>query len=112
FEATRSVDMIGVTSPPYCVGVLRRRYAFLPEALARRLARAYGTRAGLIIGDARRLDDLGRDFGAGLTEAEVEYLCRAEWARAASDILWRRSKLGLRLSAAQSAGLADFIGRA
>lgn len=97
---------------PEVVGALLRRYAFLPEALARRLARTYGTRGALIIGDARRLYDLGRDFGGGLTEAEVDYLRRAEWARAASDILWRRSKLGLRLSAAQSAALADYLGAA
>ena len=97
---------------PELIAALRRRYAFLPEELARRLARTYGTRGALIIGDARRLDDLGRDFGAGLTEAEVDYLRRAEWARAASDILWRRTKLGLRLSAAQSAALADYIGAA
>lgn len=97
---------------PEIIAALRRRYVFLPEALARRLARAYGTRAALIIGDARRLDDLGRDFGAGLTEAEVDYLRRAEWARSAADVLWRRTKLGLRLSAAQSAALADFLGGA
>jgi glycerol-3-phosphate dehydrogenase len=39
--------------------------------------------------------DLGEDFGAGLTAAEVDYLIRREWARTAEDILWRRSKLGL-----------------
>ncbi len=44
---------------------------------------------------ARALTDLGRDFGAGLTEAEVSYLVNEEWAQTADDILWRRSKLGL-----------------
>jgi glycerol-3-phosphate dehydrogenase len=42
-------------------------------------------------------------FGTDLTEAELRYLARTEWARTAQDVLWRRSKLGLRLSAAQAA---------
>lgn len=97
---------------PALIGDLRRRYAFLTESWARRLARAYGTRAALILGDARRAEDLGRDFGAGLTEAEADYLRRAEWARSASDILWRRSKLGLRATAAAAAALAEYVGAA
>ena len=49
------------------------------------------------------------DFGAGLTEAEVDYLVSREWARTAEDILWRRSKLGLRFSAEQAAALAAYL---
>ncbi len=74
---------------------LALRWPFLGEALARRLARTYGTRAERVIGDARRMVDLGEDFGNGLTAAEVDYLATAEWARSAEDILWRRTKLGL-----------------
>ena len=70
---------------------------FLPPALVRRLAKAYGTRVGLFLDKAQSLQDLGRDFGAGLSEAEIDYLVREEWARTAEDILWRRSKLGLHL---------------
>ena len=72
-------------------------YAFLPADLALRLVRAYGTRAETIIGDARNLDALGTDFGAGLYQREVDYLIGQEWAREVEDILWRRSKLGLHL---------------
>jgi len=75
------------------------RYPFLPQPMLRRLLRAYGTRIGDILGQATALDQLGRDFGAGLTEAELRYLIRFEWARTAEDVVWRRSKLGLRLSA-------------
>jgi glycerol-3-phosphate dehydrogenase len=50
------------------------------------------------------------DFGAGLTEREVAWQMREEWARAPADILWRRSKLGLRIDAAGQAALAAFMG--
>ena len=54
---------------------------------------------------------LGADFGAGLSEREVDYLMREEWAQSADDVLWRRSKLGLRFSAAQTAALDDVMQR-
>ena len=85
------------------VGRVRARHGFLSEPLARRLVRAYGTRVRILIGSASSLEDLGRDFGAGLTEAELRYLVRHEWARRADDVVWRRSKLGLRLSPEQIA---------
>ncbi len=74
---------------------LKRRRPWLPAALAERYARAYGTRIEVLLADARRLDDLGTDLGAGLYEAEINYLTFYEWALTADDILWRRSKLGL-----------------
>jgi glycerol-3-phosphate dehydrogenase len=77
------------------LGELKLRRPFLPEPLAYRLARAYGTRVDELLGDATSLAALGEDFGAGLTAAEVDYLVGREWARSAEDILWRRSKLGL-----------------
>ncbi|MCU0790592.1 MAG: glycerol-3-phosphate dehydrogenase [Nitratireductor sp.] len=76
---------------------LRRDYPFLPASLSQRLARLYGTRARALLGPARSLADLGRLFGADLYEAEVDYLLREEWARTAEDVLWRRTKRGLRL---------------
>jgi len=83
------------------VETLRARYpAFDPQVL-RRLARAYGTRVLGLLGDARSIADLGRNFGAGLTQAEINYLAEQEWAMSAEDIVWRRSKLGLRLSKPQ-----------
>ncbi|WP_010126622.1 glycerol-3-phosphate dehydrogenase, partial [Sphingomonas sp. KC8] len=74
---------------------VRRRWPFLPEMTAERMARAYGTRVARIIGDAGSLADLGEDVGGGLSEREVAYLVAEEFARTAEDILWRRSKLGL-----------------
>ena len=82
---------------------LQAEYPFLTEEWARRLARAYGTDAHGVMNGAREATALGRDFGATLTEAELRWLRDAEFARTAADVVWRRSKLGLRLSAAQVA---------
>jgi glycerol-3-phosphate dehydrogenase len=90
---------------------LRRGHPFLTEANAQRLARSYGTRARVFLGDARTADDLGRWFGP-LSEAEVRYLREQEWAVASDDILWRRSKLGLHLAEAEKAALEAHLGEA
>ncbi|MBN8908433.1 MAG: glycerol-3-phosphate dehydrogenase, partial [Rhodospirillales bacterium] len=88
---------------------LRARYGFLTHAAAARLTRSYGTRAVEILGDARRPADLGRDFGHTLTEREAAWFVDQEWARTAEDILWRRSKLGLRLSPQEVAVLESWL---
>ena len=78
-------------------------HPWLPEPLARRLARAYGSRARLIVGGRQGLNDLGQNLGGDLFEAELDYLVAHEWAKAAEDVLWRRGKLGLHLDAAAKA---------
>jgi glycerol-3-phosphate dehydrogenase len=88
---------------------LVRNYRFLSDVHASRLAHAYGTRATKLLGNAKSLADLGQAFGATLTESEVRYLMSSEWARTAEDVVWRRSKLGLRLSAAEIAALDDWM---
>ncbi len=93
------------------IASLQSRYPFLSKTHATRLARAYGTRAAKLLGDASSSADLGEDFGATLTEAEVRYLMVQEWARTADDVIWRRSKLGLRLSPDQVAALDRWITR-
>jgi len=89
---------------------LRTAHPFLGDDLSLRLARAYGSRVDRFLGSARSMADLGRDFGSGLTEAEVRYLIDCEWARSAEDILWRRSKLGLHMHADQQEALRAFLG--
>ncbi len=84
-------------------------YPFLRDKTAARLVRAYGTLAWQVLRDAQTWDDLGEDFGAGLTKREVEFLQANEWAETAEDILWRRSKLGLRLDATQFDRLATWL---
>jgi len=91
------------------VARLRADYPFLGEAFATRLTRLYGTDARLLLGDATDLADLGRCFGHDLYEREVVWLIDREWARTADDVLWRRTKLGLRLDAGQAADLDAFI---
>jgi len=88
---------------------LRRRWPYLPANVSQRLARAYGTRAETFLEQARSMADLGEHFGAGLTRAELDYLVTHEWARTAQDVLWRRSKLGLSLSARQGERLAEVM---
>jgi glycerol-3-phosphate dehydrogenase len=89
---------------------LAAAHPFLPATLARRLARAYGSRATRILGRAVTMAALGEDFGGGLTAAEVDYLVREEFARTADDILWRRSKLGLHVPADTATKLSAYLG--
>ncbi len=89
----------------------RQRYPFLAERTVRRLVRAYGTRVTRVLNEAKSAADLGRTFGADLSEAEVRYLAQTEWAISTDDILWRRSKLGLRFSMDEVAELDDFLNR-
>ena len=98
-----------VDDQPRVVAQIQRAHPWIEEALARRLVRAYGTRALRLLDGLRSRADLGRVFGADLTEAEVRYLMREEWARTAADVLWRRSKLGLRLSPAEVEALDAFM---
>ncbi|HUF57175.1 MAG TPA: glycerol-3-phosphate dehydrogenase C-terminal domain-containing protein, partial [Thermohalobaculum sp.] len=88
---------------------LRDLYPFLDAPTARRLVRAYGTEAAEVLGEAREAADLGRDFGAGLSEREAAWLMEREWARTADDVLWRRSKLGLRLTPAEAETLEGWM---
>jgi glycerol-3-phosphate dehydrogenase len=74
---------------------IEARYHFLDWENAKRLARAYGAMLPDILGEAQTMDDLGRNFGAGLTEREVDHLVNTEWATTAEDILMRRTKVGL-----------------
>jgi glycerol-3-phosphate dehydrogenase len=88
---------------------LRRRHPWLPAALARRLARAYGSRIDLVLGAAATRADLGQEVAPGLFEAELRYLQREEWALSGDDVLWRRSKLGLHCTEAERARVAAWM---
>ncbi len=88
---------------------LRRAHPFLDAKMARRLVRHYGTEAAGILGNARTAADLGRDFGGGLSEAEVRHLMSREYARTAHDVVWRRTKLGLRMSEGDIAALDSWM---
>jgi glycerol-3-phosphate dehydrogenase len=82
---------------------LARRHPQLDPRLCHRLARAYGSRVGQVLEPG-----LGNEVAPGLHEGELHYLHQHEWARSADDVLWRRSKLGLHLTAAQRARVVDW----
>ena len=91
---------------PALIGEIAGRYPFLPAPLVRRYGANYGTRARDLLGDAADAGDLGADLGAGLHERELAFLIRTEWAETAEDVLWRRTKLGLRMALEQQNALA------
>jgi len=91
------------------VASLQAAYPFLEAGHVRRLARLYGTRARRILEGAASAADLGAHFGADLYAAEVRYLMKEEWAVTAADVLWRRTKRGLRLTAEQAAALDAYM---
>jgi glycerol-3-phosphate dehydrogenase len=88
---------------------LERDFRFLPPSLVHRWVRSYGTRTRTMLSSAKLLSDLGTDFGHDLYAAEVDYLIDHEWAKSADDILWRRSKLGLRFSVAATQKLEKYV---
>jgi len=91
------------------VAKLKTAYPFLDLGHAQRLIRLYGTRARILLGLARSQADLGRHFGADLYEAEIRYLMNQEWAVTAEDILWRRTKRGLKLTREQADTLERYM---
>ncbi len=93
----------------HLVDDLTRTYTDLSPDYLRRLARRHGTLCFPILGDAKKPEDLGRDFGAGLREREVEHLMRNEWAVTAEDVLWRRTKTGLHMTAGERVAVEDYV---
>jgi glycerol-3-phosphate dehydrogenase len=84
-------------------------YGGMPQRLVRRLLRLYGTRARVLLGQATSVEELGQHFGWDLYAAEVDYLVANEWARTAQDVLWRRTKVGLRVSGDEVAALEAYL---
>ena len=98
-----------VDGVPRLISTLKVQYPFLTDRWARRLVKAYGTDAQKMLDGARKVEDLGQMFGDELSEREVNWLITHEWARVAEDILWRRSKLGLRLSDPDKDALQNYM---
>ena len=91
------------------VARLAADYPFLEPRQARRYVRHYGTRARILLGDARSVANMGQDFGHGLYAREVDYLIAQEWAMEAADVIWRRTKRGLRLDRDQVRALDAYM---
>ncbi len=90
---------------------LGARYDRMPLPLLSQLVSRHGTLAPAVLGPARSVEDLGQHFGADLYSREVDYFLRHEWAHDAEDVLWRRTKAGLHLSAEQQAKLRTYLTR-
>ncbi|MEO8531315.1 MAG: glycerol-3-phosphate dehydrogenase [Deltaproteobacteria bacterium] len=88
---------------------LRKDHGYLTEVHLARLIRAYGTEAWAVLGTATSYADLGQDFGATLSARELDWLIDREYARSAKDVVWRRSKLGLRLTEAQISAIEGYV---
>jgi len=101
-------DLPGADFEAFLAG-LAGRHPWVPEALLRRYARAYGTRVERILRGAAATADLGEEVLPGLHAREIDYLRREEWAVTAEDILCRRSKLALHVPADGAAGLDDWL---
>ncbi|TPE54973.1 glycerol-3-phosphate dehydrogenase [Maribrevibacterium harenarium] len=86
---------------PSFVQAMKVKYSWMPRALLMHYGRHYGSLIQSIVGDAENLVGLGEHFGANLYEAEVRYLVANEWALTAEDVLTRRTKEALHLSAEQ-----------
>jgi glycerol-3-phosphate dehydrogenase len=91
------------------LAAFRAARPWLPEALARHYARAYGTDAEALLEGCGALADLGRCFGGLLYEREARWAMAREWAVTADDILTRRTKHGLFLTDAQKDAFADWV---
>ncbi|MGK3136102.1 glycerol-3-phosphate dehydrogenase [Pantoea trifolii] len=92
----------------YAAG-LRRRYPFISEGMARHFVRTYGSRTEELLAEAKSIDDLGENFGHEFYEAELRYLVKNEWVRELDDAIWRRTKQGMWLSAAEQARIAEWL---
>ncbi len=88
------------------IAAMRHRYPWAELALLRRWVHAYGSRTLALLEGVKRAGDLGAEVAPGLFERELNYLRQNEWALTADDVLWRRSKLGLRYTAEQRAAVA------
>lgn len=101
-------DVPGGDLPGFVDALARERPA-LPRDLLAALARRHGTLSTEVLTDARDIKALGRHFGADLYAREVDYFIEREWARSADDVLWRRTKAGLRLSTRQRASVSEYM---
>lgn len=88
---------------------LRKEFPWLPERLAHRYMRTYGDRTRVMLKNCNSPKDMGHHFGANLYACEIRYLVDHEWAMAAEDIIWRRTKLGLRLSPKEIGGIQEYL---
>jgi len=97
------------STPRALTSVFENQYEWLPEPIVSRFVKTYGTCSFKLLEGCRSLDDLGKHFGADLYEQEIRYLVEHEFAIELDDIIWRRTKLGLRLNKQEQQSISDFL---
>ena len=100
---------IAVAAVPQLVQDLAAKLPFLDAFTIRRLIRQYGTQCAEIFAAVDSMEALGEQFGGGISALEIDWGIAQEWVRSADDFLWRRSKMGLRVTPAQAAELDRYI---
>ena len=88
---------------------MQERYKGLGRNFVDGVVRRHGSRTPDVLGEAKVAEALGRHFGGGLTQREIEYLVAEEWAETAEDVLWRRTKCGLHMTPAERDAVAAFL---
>lgn len=108
---TRDVPLPGgaFESQDALTQTLSQQYPWLPDDMQRRYVRQYGLLCHKFLANKQGIDTLGEHFGASLYQAEVDYLIKHEWAMTVDDVIWRRTKQGLRLSSSQKQHLESYI---
>lgn len=97
-----------LTYPEY-VTLAQNKYSWLPELLLNRYLNTYGTRIETILASCSDMPSLGKNFGAGLYQVEVDFLIKFEWAQTAEDILYRRTKLGFKMKESDKQKLTQYL---
>ncbi len=110
---TQNAKLPGGDINGYCIetfaSTLQQQYRWLPTELVDRYACHYGSNAHVILKGANAVSDLGTEFSSGLYQAEVDYLFAREYAMCAEDIIWRRTRLGIRMNACEIDKLEQYI---
>jgi len=96
-------------TPQNLLAEFKTKISWLPDLMAKRFVRTYGTLTYKILENSNSLDDLGANFGMNFYQREIEYLIENEWALTVDDIIWRRTKMGLILTSTQISAIRDFI---
>ncbi|MCR6668195.1 MAG: glycerol-3-phosphate dehydrogenase [Methyloversatilis sp.] len=94
-------EAAGPTQRSELARTLAQRHPALSSGWIAALVGRHGSETSRLLEQAARAGGPGRDFGGGLYEAEARWCARYEWACNADDVLWRRTKCGVGMSAAQ-----------
>ncbi|NMP30186.1 glycerol-3-phosphate dehydrogenase [Thalassotalea sp. M1531] len=88
---------------------LAEEFPWLPIALRQRYVRSYGSLCYRFLDGCYTQEDLGEHYGSGLYQKELCYLVQHEWAKSLDDVIWRRTKLGLRLSKQEKEKINQYL---